>query len=285
MINEEQLQSLDRLFDWAIEEDLGDGDHTTLACIPENAKGQAILFAKEPGIIAGLPVAGYLFRKFDPQCHIQYHNNDGAEVQEGEQVFTIEGQARAILTAERTILNFLQRLSGIATQTARYAAIVQKYNVGIADTRKTTPGWRLLEKAAVKAGGGTNHRMGLYDLILIKDNHVDFAGGISEAVNSSVTYLKATNKSLKIEVEVRNFQELEEALQTGKVDIVMLDNFSPEDCRKAVQLINGRCEVEASGNIDLTNLEAYAATGIDYLSSGALTHSVKSLDLSLRAEF
>lgn len=285
MINKAALHALDPLFERAISEDLGDGDHTSLACIPERATGRAVLKAKENGIVAGLSVAKYLFSKFDAQLKVLLYRQDGDAVVPGDPIFTVEGKVRSILTAERTVLNFIQRLSGIATQTAQYVAIAAKYDVEVADTRKTTPGYRILEKAAVQAGGGRNHRMGLYDLILIKDNHIDFAGGIAGAVSRARQYLEETGRTLKIEVETRNPEEVEQALATGAVDIIMLDNFSPEECQRAVQVINGQCEVEASGNIDLNNLEAYAAAGIDYVSSGALTHSAKGMDMSLVAEF
>lgn len=285
MINKAALHALDPLFERAISEDLGDGDHTSLACIPERATGRAVLKAKENGIVAGLSVAKYLFSKFDAQLKVLLYRQDGDTVVPGDPIFTVEGKVRSILTAERTVLNFIQRLSGIATQTAQYVAIAAKYDVEVADTRKTTPGYRILEKAAVQAGGGRNHRMGLYDLILIKDNHIDFAGGIAGAVSRARQYLEETGRTLKIEVETRNPEEVEQALATGAVDIIMLDNFSPEECQRAVQVINGQCEVEASGNIDLNNLEAYAAAGIDYVSSGALTHSAKGMDMSLVAEF
>lgn len=285
MINKAALHALDPLFERAISEDLGDGDHTSLACIPEDATGRAVLKAKENGIVAGLSVAKYLFSKFDAQLKVLLYRQDGDAVVPGDPIFTVEGKVRSILTAERTVLNFIQRLSGIATLTAQYVAIAAKYDVEVADTRKTTPGYRILEKAAVQAGGGRNHRMGLYDLILIKDNHIDFAGGIAGAVSRARQYLEETGRTLKIEVETRNPEEVEQVLATGAVDIIMLDNFSPEECQRAVQVINGQCEVEASGNIDLNNLEAYAAAGIDYVSSGALTHSVKGMDMSLVAEF
>ncbi len=285
MINNAILHRLDGYFEHCIREDIGEGDHTSRACIPEGVRGKAVLIAKEEGRAAGLPLAPYLLKKFDPKAKVHFFKSDGDLLSAGEPVLEVEGEVQAILSAERLILNFLQRLCGIASQTARYVAIASKYGVGVADTRKTTPGMRVLEKAAVKAGGGMNHRMGLYDMIMIKDNHVDFSGSITAAVQRVVQYLERHKKKLPIEVEARNLAEVEEALATAKVDVIMLDNFTPELCREAVTRIGGKCKVEASGNITLENLQEYAATGIDYLSTGALTHSVKSLDLSLKAAF
>lgn len=285
MIDNALLRSLDDYFELCIREDLGPGDYSAEACIPSAAMGRSELIAKEKGIVAGLPLAEYLLKKFDPEAQLHYFKKDGERVEAGEKIYEAEGRIRAILSSERLILNFIQRLSGIATRTAQYVAIASKYGVRVADTRKTTPGMRLLEKAAVKAGGGMNHRMGLYDMIMIKDNHADFAGGIRKAVAASRRFLNEKGLALKIEVETRNLKEVQEALSSGEVDIIMLDNFNPDKIREAIALIDGRAAVEASGNITYENLEAYASTGVDYLSTGALTHSVRSLDLSLRALF
>ena len=285
MINKELLRSLDDYFDCCIREDLGPGDYSSEACIPFAARGRSELLAKESGIVAGLALADYLLKKFDPDAQLRYFKSDGERVEEGDILFEAEGRIRALLSSERLILNFIQRLSGIATRTSQYVAKASKYGVRVADTRKTTPGMRLLEKAAVRAGGGMNHRMGLYDLIMIKDNHADFAGGIARAVDASMRFLDEEGLKLKIEVETRNLEEVREALKSGWVDIIMLDNFEPGLIREAVDIIDGRTEIEASGNITYENLEDYASTGIDYLSTGALTHSVRSLDMSLRAVF
>ena len=285
MINKELLRSLDDYFDCCIREDLGPGDYSSEACIPSAARGRSELLAKESGIVAGLALADYLLKKFDPDAQLRYFKSDGERVEEGDILFEAEGRIRALLSSERLILNFIQRLSGIATRTSQYVAQASKYGVRVADTRKTTPGMRLLEKAAVRAGGGMNHRMGLYDLIMIKDNHADFAGGIARAVDASRRFLDEEGLKLKIEVETRNLEEVREALKSGWVDIIMLDNFEPGLIREAVDIIDGRTEIEASGNITYENLEDYASTGIDYLSTGALTHSVRSLDMSLRAVF
>ena len=285
MINNELLRSLDDYFDCCIREDLGPGDYSSEACIPSVARGRSELLAKESGIVAGLALADYLLKKFDPDAQLRYFKSDGERVEEGDILFEAEGRIRALLSSERLILNFIQRLSGIATRTSQYVAKASKYGVRVADTRKTTPGMRLLEKAAVRAGGGMNHRMGLYDLIMIKDNHADFAGGIARAVDASMRFLDEEGLKLKIEVETRNLEEVREALKSGRVDIIMLDNFEPGLIRQAVDIIDGRTEIEASGNITYENLEDYASTGIDYLSTGALTHSVRSLDMSLRAVF
>ncbi len=285
MINKELLRSLDDYFDCCIREDLGPGDYSSEACIPSAARGRSELLAKESGIVAGLALADYLLKKFDPDAQLRYFKSDGERVEEGDILFEAEGRIRALLSSERLILNFIQRLSGIATRTSQYVAKASKYGVRVADTRKTTPGMRLLEKAAVRAGGGMNHRMGLYDLIMIKDNHADFAGGIARAVDASRRFLDEEGLKLKIEVETRNLEEVREALKSGWVDIIMLDNFEPGLIREAVDIIDGRTEIEASGNITYENLEDYASTGIDYLSTGALTHSVRSLDMSLRAVF
>ncbi len=278
-INEKQLQKL--ILD-AIREDVGEGDHSSNAIFPENKTGKAKLIVKEEGIIAGLHVAELVFRNFDDQTRIHFFKNDGDPVNKDEVVFEINGKIRAILSAERISLNFMQRMSGIATSTNRLAKIIANYPVTLLDTRKTTPNLRMLEKWAVKLGGGENHRFGLYDMIMLKDNHIDFAGGIKPAVEAVKKYLVQNGKSLKIEVETRSLREVKEVLETGGIDVVMLDNMSVGEMRKAVDMINGRYKTEASGNITERNIGEIAACGVDYISVGAITHSVKSLDISLK---
>ncbi|MDR1356484.1 MAG: carboxylating nicotinate-nucleotide diphosphorylase [Tannerellaceae bacterium] len=267
----------------AFAEDIGDGDVTTLCCIPPSAKGKSKLIIKEDGVLAGVEVAGYIFRSFDPGLVFTMHAKDGEEVKRGDIAFTVEGKVRSLLQTERLVLNVMQRMSGIATTTRKYVKELEGTNTRVLDTRKTTPGMRMLEKEAVRIGGGVNHRIGLFDMVLLKDNHVDFAGGIAPAISCARNYLKEHGKSLKIEIEVRNFDELGQVLQAGGVDRIMLDNFSVDDTREAVRLIAGRYETESSGGITYDNLRAYAMTGVDYISAGALTHSVKSLDMSLKA--
>lgn len=273
----------DDLIRLAFAEDVGDGDVTTLACIPSEATGKSRLVIKEDGVLAGVEAARRIFHHFDPEMTITVHINDGAEVKKGDIAFTVEGKIRSLLQTERLALNVMQRMSGIATTTRRYVNELQGAHTRLLDTRKTTPGMRMFDKEAVRIGGGVNHRIGLFDMMLIKDNHVDFAGGIPQAIACAHAYIKETGRDLKIEIEVRNFDELNQALQTGGVDRIMLDNFSTGDARRAVELIAGRCETEASGGITFDNLKAYAQTGVDYISVGALTHSVKSLDMSLKA--
>lgn len=275
-------QLIDALLNLAIAEDLGDGDHTTLSTIPEDAVGSQKLLIKEPGILAGVEVAKKVLQKFDPELKIEIYINDGAEVQPGDIAFVVHGRVRSLLIAERTMLNIMQRMSGIATTTHRYQDELKGLKTKVLDTRKTTPGMRMLEKEAVSIGGGKNHRIGLFDMVLIKDNHVDFAGGIPQAVQRAKDYLKETGKKLKIEVETRNLDEVSQALEAG-VDRIMLDNFTPELTRKAVMLIDGRAETESSGGITLKNLREYGECGVDFISVGALTHSVKSLDMSFKA--
>jgi nicotinate-nucleotide pyrophosphorylase (carboxylating) len=272
-----------QLIDMAFKEDIGEGDHTSLACIDSKAHGKSIIVAKESGILAGVALGAYIFKKVDAHLTVNVLVQDGAEVKPGDIVMEIAGSNISMLTAERTVLNFMQRLSGVSTQTAKYVKVLEGLNTKILDTRKTTPGMRLLEKWAVKNGGGENHRIGLYDMILIKDNHNDFAGGIANSLAKTKAYLQQKNLNLKIEIETRNFDEVNEVLSIGGVNRIMLDNFSVPDLAKAVQLINKRFETEASGGITLDTLRTYAETGVDYISSGALTHSVKSLDLSMRA--
>ncbi|MBP5629847.1 MAG: carboxylating nicotinate-nucleotide diphosphorylase [Bacteroidaceae bacterium] len=274
---------VDRLIDLAFAEDIGDGDHTTLCCIPEDAMGAQKLLVKEDGIIAGIEVAKKIFHRFDPELQMEQLMNDGDSVKVGDVAFVVRGKVRSLLQTERLMLNVMQRMSGIATTTARYMKQLEGTKCKVLDTRKTTPGMRMLEKEAVKIGGGMNHRIGLFDMILLKDNHVDFAGGIKNALDRCQAYLKEKGKNLKIEIEVRNFDELQQALDHGGADRIMLDNFSVENTRKAVEIINGRCEVESSGGITLETIRDYALCGVDYVSVGALTHSVKGLDLSFKA--
>jgi nicotinate-nucleotide pyrophosphorylase (carboxylating) len=267
----------------ALKEDIGDGDHSSMACIPASATGKAQLMVKEPGVLAGVEVGMAIFREIEPDITIEQFLNDGADIQPGNIAFTVEGKVRTLLKAERLVLNVMQRMSGIATRTREYTNRLKGLPTQILDTRKTTPGMRLLEKEAVRIGGGVNHRMGLYDMIMLKDNHIDFAGGIEKAILSVQAYLKNLGKDLKIEIEVRNLDELKEVLRVGGVHRIMLDNFSPEATREALKTINGACETESSGGITLETLRTYAETGVDYISVGALTHHIKSLDLSLKA--
>jgi len=264
-------------------EDIGDGDHTTLSCIPSSAIGKSQLIIKENGVLAGVEIARRIFNTFDPELKMTVFINDGAEVKVGEVAFVVEGKIRSLLQTERLMLNIMQRMSGIATRTREYVTALKGTKTRVLDTRKTTPGLRLLEKEAVKIGGGVNHRIGLYDMILLKDNHVDFAGGIEKAIKRTHEYLKEKNKKLKIEIEVRNFDELSQVLTVGGVDRIMLDNFTPENTRKAVEIIGGKYETESSGGITFDTLKEYAECGVDYISVGALTHSVKSLDMSFKA--
>ena len=274
-------QLIDDLLNLAFAEDVGDGDHTTLSTIPAEATGRQHLLVKEEGIIAGIEIAKKVFEKFDSSLKITQYINDGAHVKPGDIAFVVEGPVRSLLQTERVMLNIMQRMSGIATMTARYQERLAGLKTKVLDTRKTTPGMRMLEKMAVKIGGGENHRIGLFDMILIKDNHVDFAGGIPQAVNSAKKYLAEKGKNLKIEVEVRNTEEILQALEAG-VDRIMLDNFTPERTKEAVELINGRAEVESSGGITLETLRDYGECGVDFISVGALTHSVKGRDMSFK---
>ena len=273
---------LERLIETAIIEDLGDGDHSSLSCIPESAEGKAQLIVKENGILAGVEIAKIIFHKLDNKVIFQQLLTDGSPIKKGDIAFYVSGNTRSLLQAERLVLNIMQRMSGIATQTSVYVEKLKGLNTKILDTRKTTPGMRILDKAAVKLGGGENHRMGLYDMIMLKDNHIDFAGGISNAILQTKKYLKETGKDLKIEVEARNLQEIREILAIG-VDRIMLDNFTVQQTRAAVELINNACETESSGGITLETIRSYAECGVTYISIGALTHQIKSLDLSLKA--
>ncbi len=274
---------IEDLLNLAFAEDIGDGDHTTLCCIPADKIGKAQLLIKEDGILAGVEIAKKVFHKFDPEMKMEILINDGAQVKKGDIAFYVTGKEQSLLQTERTVLNIMQRMSGIATQTNKYAKLLEGLHTRVLDTRKTTPGLRMLEKQAVKIGGGVNHRIGLFDMILLKDNHVDFAGGIKNAITRAKEYLKEKGKNLKIEIEVRNFEELEEVLEVGGVDRIMLDNFNTTDTKEAVRRINHRFETESSGGITFDTLRDYAECGVDYISVGALTHSVKGLDMSLKA--
>lgn len=273
---------IDDLLTLAFAEDVGDGDHTTLSTIPADERGVQRLIVKEKGILAGVEIARKVFEKFDPELKITVYINDGAHVKPGDIAFEVEGPVRSLLQTERVMLNIMQRMSGIATQTAKYQQRLEGLKTKVLDTRKTTPGMRMLEKEAVRIGGGCNHRIGLFDMILIKDNHIDFAGGIKQAVEAARKYCAGKGKDLKIEVEVRNEDEIRQALAEN-VDRIMLDNFTPERTRKAVELINGQTEIESSGGITLDTLRDYGECGVDFISVGALTHSVKGLDMSFKA--
>lgn len=267
----------------ALAEDLGDGDHSALSCIPENARSKAKLLVKEPGIIAGLEVAKMVAHEVDPTLSINLLKKDGEWVNSGEIAFFIEGNSRSLLSAERIILNLMQRMSGIATQTHRITQLISHTKCRVLDTRKTVPGLRAFDKWAVKIGGGVNHRFGLFDMIMIKDNHADYAGGLANAIQNCKNYLQKTGKDLLIEVETRNLKEIDIALQAGGIHRIMFDNFDFETMKKAVQRVNGLCETEASGGITEENVVQYAETGVDFVSMGCLTHTVRNLDLSLKA--
>jgi len=277
------IQLIHQFIKNALAEDVGDGDHTSLSTIPEGTQGKAKLIIKEDGILAGMELAQEIFKIVDADLQVTTLLQDGAEVKVGDIGLTVAGSTHAILIAERLVLNCMQRMSGIATKTHRIVSLLKDTKTKILDTRKTTPGLRYLEKWAVRIGGGVNHRIGLYDMILIKDNHVDYAGGISNAIHSTKKYLADHHKSLQIEIEVRNIEELSQVLAIGGVDRIMLDNFSFENLKTAVALIDGRFTTEASGGITEENVLEYAACGVDFISMGALTHSVKSLDISLKA--
>lgn len=274
---------IDKFISDSLHEDVGDGDHTSLATIPAGKQGKAKLLVKDEGILAGVELALEIFHIVDPGLKVTIFLNDGAKIKPKDVAFEVEGDARNILTAERLVLNCMQRMSGIATKTREIVDILEGTNTKVLDTRKTTPGLRYLEKWAVRIGGGVNHRFGLYDMILIKDNHVDYSGGIRQAIENTQQYLINQNKKLAIEIEVRNMEELQQVLETGGVNRILLDNFDFDTLREAVKIINGRFITEASGGITIDNIREYAACGVDYISVGALTHSVKSLDLSLKA--
>lgn len=276
-------QLIDELLDLAFAEDLGDGDHTTLSTIPSDAIGKSQLIIKEDGVLAGVDIARKVLAKVDPEIKMTVSINDGEKVKKGDIAFVAEGSVRSLLIAERTMLNIMQRMSGVATTTRIYQDELEGLHTRVLDTRKTTPGMRMLEKDAVRIGGGTNHRIGLFDMILIKDNHIDFAGGIEKAISRAQEYCKSNNKDLKIEVEVRSLEDIRKVLAHGGVDRIMFDNFTPELTREAVKLVNGRFETESSGGITLQNLRQYGEAGVDFISVGALTHSVKGLDMSFKA--
>ena len=274
---------IDRLIDLSFAEDIGDGDHTTLCCIPEEAMGKSHLLIKEDGILAGVEIAKEVFARFDPTMVVEVLINDGAKVHRGDIAMVVTGKVRSLLQTERLMLNIMQRMSGIATMTHRYVERIEGTGAHVLDTRKTTPGMRMLEKMAVKIGGGVNHRIGLFDMILLKDNHIDFAGGIDNAIDRCHAYLKEKGLDLKIEIEVRSFDELDQVLKHGGVNRIMLDNFSVPDTKKAVDIIAGKYETESSGGITYDTIRDYAEQGVDFISVGALTHSVKGLDMSFKA--
>ena len=281
MLKVEEL--VDRLIGLSFAEDIGDGDHTTLCCIPEDAMGKSKLLIKEDGILAGVEIAKEVFHRFDPTMQVEVLMGDGTKVKKGDVAMIVTGKVRSLLQTERLMLNIMQRMSGIATMTSKYVERLEGTHTRVLDTRKTTPGMRMLEKQAVKIGGGCNHRIGLFDMILLKDNHVDFAGGIANAINRCHEYLKQKGLDLKIEIEVRNFDELKQAMDCGGIDRIMLDNFSVADTKKAVEIVGGKYETESSGGITFDTLRDYAECGVDFISVGALTHSVKGLDMSFKA--
>ena len=276
---------INEIIDRALQEDIGEGDHSTLSCVPENATGKAELIIKEDGILAGVELALMIFHRFDPTLEVQVFLKDGQQVKKGEIAFVVKGSSRSILSTERLVLNFMQRMSGIATQTNKIVQLISGTNTKLLDTRKTTPGIRYMEKWAVRIGGGYNHRFALYDMIMLKDNHIDYAGGIGPAIDRANDYLFKNELDLKIEIEVRDKSELLQVLEKGNVNRIMLDNFTPDEIREVLPLIPEKYETEASGGITLETIRSYAETGIQFISVGALTHSVKSLDMSLKAKF
>ncbi|HOP04044.1 MAG TPA: carboxylating nicotinate-nucleotide diphosphorylase [Tenuifilaceae bacterium] len=273
---------IEKLIELAIAEDIGDGDHSSLSCIPKNATGSVKLMFKQQGVVAGIEVASKIYQRIEPGTEFTPLLSDGDEVSPGDFGFLAKGSVHGLLQAERIVLNVMQRMSGIATQTRKYVKVVEGTNAKILDTRKTTPGMRILDKLAVKIGGGHNHRMGLFDMIMLKDNHIDFAGGIEQAIRKANDYLQATGRSLPIEVETRSLDDIKKVLSVGGVTRIMFDNFSVEQTRKAVDLVNGRFETESSGGITLETIRGYAETGVDFISVGALTHQIKSLDMNLK---
>ena len=274
---------IDELITLALREDIGDGDHTTLSCIPTTLQGKAQLIIKQDGVICCVEIAKRIFELFDPSLKMTIFIQDGTEVIKGDIAFTVEGSSVSILQCERLTLNFMQRLSGVSTQTKKYVDLLKGTNTKILDTRKTTPGMRLLEKYAVKMGGGENHRIGLYDMILIKDNHIDFAGGVVAALDKTNAYLREKGKDLKIVIEARTMDDIAKIIAYGGVFRILIDNFSPEETKEAIIFIDGRCKTESSGGITLETIRAYAEAGVDYISVGALTHQIRSLDMSLKA--
>lgn len=276
-------QAVLRFIDRALKEDIGDGDHSTIASIPEHLEQKAQLLAKDHGILAGVELTKWIFARIDKSLKVETFLKDGDEIEKGDIVLTVEGKVRSILSSERLVLNCMQRMSGIATYTKKMTELIKGTSVQLLDTRKTTPNFRICEKWAVKIGRGENHRFGLYDMIMLKDNHVDYSGGIKEAIQATLKYLDENNLDLKIEVETRSISEVEEVLETGGVDVIMLDNMLPSTMKEALKIIDNRCKTEASGGITEKNILEIAETGVDYISVGALTHSYKSLDLSLKA--
>lgn len=276
---------IDEIIQNALREDIGDGDHSTLSCVPENATGVAKLLVKGDGVMAGIELAKRIFEMYDPSLEVTTFINDGDQIKFGDIAFEVKGSSRSILSTERLVLNFMQRMSGIATQTSKIVKLIEGTDVKLLDTRKTTPGVRYMEKWAVRIGGGHNHRFALYDMIMLKDNHVDYAGGVRPAIERANAYLKDTGRDLKIEIEVRNETELAEAIEVGNVDRIMLDNFTPERIVAALKTIPDHFEVEASGGITIDTIRSFAETGVDFISVGALTHSFESLDMSLKAKF
>lgn len=282
--NDEYYLKLNQLIENAFAEDIGDGDHSTRSCIDANATGKAILKIKDTGTLAGVEVAEKIFQFADTSSFLKVVKKDGEEMEPGEIAFEVDAKIYTILTCERLVLNCMQRMSGIATLTKKYTDKLKEYSTKLLDTRKTTPNFRLLEKEAVRIGGGVNHRFGLYDMIMLKDNHIDYCGGIENAIEKAWQYVQQKKPGLKIEVETRNIEDVKKVIKTGKIDRIMLDNFTPEKITEALIIINGQYETEASGGITLDNLQSYAATGVDFVSSGAIIHQAKSLDLSLKAE-
>lgn len=279
----EYIPYVEKLIELAISEDIGDGDHSSLSSIPASERGRMKLLVKQDGVLAGVEAAEMVFKRLDPTIKMEILLTDGAQIKTGDVAFYVEGQLTTLLQSERIILNIMQRMSGVATQTSVYVKELDGLKTKVLDTRKTTPGMRVLDKMAVKIGGGENHRIGLFDMIILKDNHIDFAGGITAALSGAKHYLAAKGKNIKIEVEVRSLADIEEVFAAGGADRIMLDNFSPALTREAVALIGGRIETESSGGITLSNLREYAECGVDFISIGALTHQIKSLDLSLKA--
>ena len=274
---------VDELIELAIKEDIGDGDHTSLCCIPAEEQGRMRLLCKQEGILAGMEIAELVLKRLDPEMQFEQVLADGTAIKPGDVAFYVSGRLRSLLQAERILLNIMQRMSGVATQTAFYVKHLEGLKTKVLDTRKTTPGMRVLDKMAVKLGGGENHRIGLFDMILLKDNHIDFAGGIRQAIEGAKQYLKERGKNLPIECEVRSLEDIDEVFAAGGVDRIMFDNFTPEMTRKAVEKVAGRCETESSGGITLETMRSYAECGVDFISVGALTHQIRSLDLSLKA--
>ncbi len=274
---------VDELIELAIKEDLGDGDHTSLCCIPAEEQGRMRLLCKQEGVIAGIEIAEIVLHRLDPEMQFEQLLEDGTRVKPRDVAFYVSGRLRSLLQAERILLNIMQRMSGVATQTAFYVKHLEGLHTKVLDTRKTTPGMRVLDKMAVKIGGGENHRMGLFDMILLKDNHIDFAGGIRQAVEGAKKYLAERGKNIPIECEVRSLEDIDEVFAAGGVDRIMFDNFTPEMTRQAVEKVAGRCQTESSGGITLETMRDYAACGVDFISVGALTHQIRSLDMSLKA--